>query len=85
MQNPETPEQWQAAVDMIVALLYMDSSQSHGLAKVNVQQCADILQQAKALGYRPSDRNVARLTASVNGSRALLAEMDRAASGRMNC
>jgi hypothetical protein len=76
MKDPETPEQWQAAVDMIVALLYMDSSQSVGLAAVNVQRCAEILHQAKALGYKPSERHVARLSASVSGSRALLAEVD---------
>ncbi|MES2465128.1 MAG: hypothetical protein V4671_31565 [Armatimonadota bacterium] len=63
MQEPETPEEWQAALDMVVALLALDAAARYGLARVDTQRCGEILRRAKALGYRPSRRTVEWVTA----------------------
>jgi hypothetical protein len=54
MQEPETPEEWQAALNMVVALLAVDVAAAFGLARVDSQRCAEILRRAKARGFHPS-------------------------------
>lgn len=72
MKEPETPEQWQVALDTVVALLAVDAAKRYGLGTVNMARCREILQRAKALGYQPSDQIVERIGASVRGAQSIL-------------
>ncbi|MES2462775.1 MAG: hypothetical protein V4671_19510 [Armatimonadota bacterium] len=74
MQEPETPEQWRDVVDTAAALLQLEAARQFGL--VTSQRCRELLRRGRRHGYQPSAQNVARLVASVSGSRALLEEID---------
>lgn len=56
-RDPETPEQWQQAVDAAEFLLALDSARQYGLItggpKVHTRRCAQILSHGKAQGYTP--------------------------------
>lgn len=57
-QDPETPEQWQEAVDMAEVLVGLDSAKQYGLVtggpEVNVERCLEILRRGRARGVVPS-------------------------------
>lgn len=58
MKNPETPQEWQLAVDLAEFYLLTDSAEQYGLVtgpKVNVQRCEDILARGRERGFRPRD------------------------------
>ncbi len=65
VKEPTTPEEWQAALDALVALLEKDGSaaRTYGLATVNVARCGEILRRATSLGYSPSLRRGTPTTA----------------------
>ena len=58
-RDPQTPEEWQDAVDGAQALLEIDSAKQYGLITggpdADVQRCEEILLYGKALGVTPSD------------------------------
>jgi hypothetical protein len=56
--DPETPQEWQAAVDAAEFYLNMDSARQYGLLtggpKVNADRCEEILRRGKRKGYVPA-------------------------------
>jgi len=69
-RDPETPEQWQDAVDAANACLAPDSARQYGLVeggpKIDVDRCDEILRRGALLGYRPSPDAVERSIAETN-------------------
>jgi hypothetical protein len=71
MSDPETREEWQAAVDAAHACLSLDAARQYGLIdggpKIDAARCLEILDRGKALGITPApdapDRLVAELAA----------------------
>jgi hypothetical protein len=61
MKDPETTEQWQAAVDTVVAILNAEHARTFGLATINIARCREILERARAKGILPRTK-----TASVS-------------------
>lgn len=57
MVDPETPEQWQVAVDWAELLLMVDSARQFGLIKggprVNISRCESILKLGANRGITP--------------------------------
>lgn len=55
-QDPETPEEWQAAVDMAHFYLCLDAARRYGLIsggpEIDVDRCEDILERGQARGVR---------------------------------
>ncbi|MDP9479617.1 MAG: hypothetical protein M3R38_28800 [Actinomycetota bacterium] len=63
--EPNTPEEWQRAVDAADALLKLDSARIYGLVKggpeVDVDRCWDLMHKARELhGIEPSEDAVRR-------------------------
>lgn len=58
---PETPAEWQAAVDGAEFLLLVDSARQYGLIEggpvVNCDRAAELLERGRALGYTPASRD----------------------------
>jgi len=58
MHDPETPAEWQAAVDAADFYLLLDSAQQYGLiaydGKVDTGRCLDILRRGAQTGVMPS-------------------------------
>jgi hypothetical protein len=58
-QDPETPEQWQAAVDLADFLVCLDSARQYGLVaggpEVDLERCDQILVAGASRGYRPRE------------------------------
>ncbi len=56
--DPQTPVEWQEAVDVAHMLLTIDSARQYGLIKggpaVNVDRCAEIIKRGAALGFVPA-------------------------------
>jgi hypothetical protein len=57
-RDPETPEEWQDAVDAADFCLALDAAIQFGLVRydggaINVQRAVDILARGKARGYLP--------------------------------
>ena len=56
--NPETPEEWQAAVDAAEFWIALDSARHYGLVKggptIDPERCAHILAKGESLGYKPA-------------------------------
>jgi hypothetical protein len=57
--DPQTPEEWQDAVNAADFFLQLDSARQYGLVTggpdVNVARCVDILDRGRALGYVPQE------------------------------
>lgn len=64
-QDPQTPYEWQEAVDMADVLLQVDAARAYGLVKggppVDVARCEQILADGRARGIHPSPDAVDRL------------------------
>lgn len=64
-RNPQTPEQWQEAVDLAEFMLHLDAARKYGLLtggpEINVDRCQEMLALGKRQGYTPSDGCVQRL------------------------
>ncbi len=58
---PETPEEWQAAVDETHVLLDIERLRQEGLIEggpdINVELCQEILNLGLALGYVPNEES----------------------------
>jgi len=56
--DPQTPEQWQEAVDQAHVLLLVVVARQYGLItggpEVDVDRCQDIIERGAALGITPS-------------------------------
>lgn len=56
--DPETPHQWQEAVDIAQGFLVLESARLFGLVKggpkVNVDRCEYILAEGRKRGYLPA-------------------------------
>lgn len=56
-QDPQTPEEWQIAVDTAEILLMLDAAKTYGLVEggpiVDMARCHELLQRGAALGIRP--------------------------------
>lgn len=61
-RDPDTPEQWQEAVDMAKSLLMVHSAKSYGLVaggpNVNVERCEQLLRDGARIGFIPDDAAV---------------------------
>jgi hypothetical protein len=57
--DPETPEQWQEAVDLADFLVRLDAARQYGLVaggpEVDLQRCDEILVGGASRGYRPRE------------------------------
>jgi hypothetical protein len=64
MTDPNTPEEWQEAVDAAHAALMLQSARAYGLVRggpeVNVSRCDEILERGRAIGFRPNEDAVER-------------------------
>jgi len=58
MSDPQTPDEWQAAVDGAGFLLMLDAAQQYGLIVgaegINAERCQEILERGADLGIFPS-------------------------------
>jgi hypothetical protein len=65
MIDPQTPEEWQEAVDTAHVMLLIESARQFGIVrggpKVVVARCEEILERGKARGYTPAEDVVERL------------------------
>lgn len=71
-QNPETTEEWQAAVDAADALLRLNAARIYGLVRggpdVNAERCWELVHRGRELhGIEPSDDVVERFVAEMMG------------------
>ncbi len=68
--EPQTPEEWQNAVDAADALLHIQSAEAYGLITgaptVNVERCEELLEVARRRGVTPSAGNVEQYIAAYN-------------------
>lgn len=57
MEDPQTNEEWQQAVNDARFLLLLDSAKQYGLVEtdieVNVDRCDEILEEGRGLGFLP--------------------------------
>ena len=64
-QDPETPEEWQEAVDQSYVLKLLDSARRYGLVKcgpeIDVARCEELLERGRRLKVYPSEDAVDRL------------------------
>ena len=55
--DPQTPKEWQEAVDMAYFLLLIDSARQYGLItggpEIDWHHCVDIVERGEKLGYKP--------------------------------
>lgn len=62
MKEPESPAEWQEALDAAMASRLLADCKMYGLIEggpnVNVSRCDEIIERAQALGLRPSKRDV---------------------------
>lgn len=61
IKDPQTPQEWQAAVDSAELFLLIDSAKRYGLItgpKVNADRCDEILSRGRRLGYSPRAHSV---------------------------
>lgn len=65
MQEPETREEWQEAVDAAEFYLYLHSARAYGLVKggpeINIDRCEDLLRRGAAQGVLPSADAIERM------------------------
>lgn len=65
MRDPETPAEWQEAVDSAYAWIAFESARIYGLVEggpdVDIERCAEILAAGAERGYRPADDAIERL------------------------
>jgi len=56
--DPETPEQWQQAVNIAEFMLALDSARQYGLIETDIQlvveRCDDILRRGREKGFVPA-------------------------------
>jgi len=88
MSDPQTPDEWQAAVDADDFLLLVDSAQQYGLITggegVNVERCVALLERGADQGIFPSppDRRRAWIGHWLRRERAALGVTQRAVAER---
>lgn len=70
---PQSPAEWQHAVDAAEFYLLFDSARQYGLVAggpvINAERCSDLLIRGAALGYQPAPHHtlVARFLARGDG------------------
>ena len=68
--EPQTPEEWQNAIDAADALLHIQSAEAYGLITgaphVNIERCEQLLEAARRRGVTPGAGNVERYVAAYN-------------------
>lgn len=69
MADPQTPEQWQHAVDLAYSYLLFDSARQYGLVTggptVRTKRCEEILQAGRARGISPAPASIDRCIDSI--------------------
>jgi hypothetical protein len=62
MHDPETPQQWQEAVDAAAFFLAFDSARQYGLIasgmKLNLERCEKLISEGKKRGIEPAPLDV---------------------------
>lgn len=57
MKDPETPAEWQEAVDAAGFWMLVESARMYGLVesgpKGNIERCEELLRRGAALGFKP--------------------------------
>ncbi len=65
MIEPQTPQEWQEAIDTAEVLVRLDAARQYGLVTggpaVNVSRCEELLRRGEALGYTPTADAVERI------------------------
>lgn len=68
-QDPETPKQWQTAVDGAAGALALHAARLYGLVQggpqVHVRRCLEILEQGKARGITPRADAIKRFVEAI--------------------
>lgn len=66
MIDPQTPDQWQLAVDLADWYLHVDAARAYGLittaVQIDVERCHQLVERGAALGITPSQDAPAKLT-----------------------
>lgn len=74
MIDPDTPEEWQNAVDAAHGLLTVDAARQYGLVAggptVIVSRCKEILERGKDLGITPSADAIEKVALAYAGDGA---------------
>lgn len=69
MNDPETPEEWQEAVDCAHGALALEAARQYGFVKggprVNTERCEEILAAGAELGVTPLSDAVERFSLSL--------------------
>ena len=64
VKTPQTPSEWQHAVDAAEGCLALDSARQYGLVSggpvINVERCEEILREGRKRNIRPSPDAVER-------------------------
>lgn len=70
MRDPETPEEWQTAVDTAHGLLAVHSARAYGLIAggpiVDVDRCAEIIRRGADQGITPSVDAIENVAAALS-------------------
>lgn len=68
-KRPDTPAEWQEAVDLADAMLVVHSARCYGLIaggpKIDPDRCDDLLREARSRGFRPRPDEVDRIIAAL--------------------
>jgi hypothetical protein len=69
MKEPNTPEEWQRAVNLAETMLLVHSAQAYGLITggpdVDAQRCDDLIAKAKALDIHPQQAAIDKMIAEL--------------------
>lgn len=64
-KDPDSPEEWQEAVDVAHVMLHIESARQYGLVRggpvIDVDRCEQILELGELLGYTPAEDAIERL------------------------
>lgn len=72
-KDPETPTEWQDAVDAAYACANIEAARAYGLVtggpKIDLKRCEEILSIGKSLGIQPKADAIERFVRAVNSPR----------------
>lgn len=70
MRDPQTPAEWQEAIDVAKFFLALDDARLYGLVRggpeVDADRCVELLERGAAMGITPSPDAVERGVAAWN-------------------
>jgi hypothetical protein len=70
MRQPQTPTQWQEAVDAAHAAISLDACRQYGLVtggpEINMERCEQIIEQGRARGFVPTEDAIPNFVDAIN-------------------